>query len=209
MPVLESPVDLTDFPITHDFWIDETNNSKYHGFYDVFDGHHPGVDFGLPSGTPVNAALDGIVVRREVHPGMGNVLATRLGNIYVLSAHLREFCVDLGQIVKSGQLLAYSDNTGSATTTPHLHFELRDLCETELIKMVFKPEFGRSISRYREEFTYRINNSNQPKNLNNLALRYFGDTKYASFLRDRNPVFRDLALDSPLPHDQPLTIPNY
>lgn len=209
MPVLKSPVDLTKYPITHDFWVDETDNPIYRGFYDVFGGRHPGIDFNLPTGTPIKVALAGIVVRREFHSGMGNVLATRLGNIYVLYAHLQEFCVNLGQIVKSGQLLAYSDNTGSATTRPHLHFELRDLRETELIKMVFKPEFGSPISRYREEFTYRINNSNQSKNFNNLALRYFGDTKHASFLRDHNPVFRDLALDAPLPHDQPLTIPNY
>lgn len=154
MPVLEPPVDLARFPITHGFWVDESTNQDYRGFYDLFSGHHPGVDFDLPEGSPISASLAGIVVRKEFHQGMGNTLAIRLGNIYVLYAHLKEFCVELGQLIRPKQLIAYSGNTGAATTQPHLHFELRDLREKELTKMVFEPKFGKSLERYQPEFVY-------------------------------------------------------
>lgn len=208
MPVLEPPVDLTRFPITHGFWIDESNNPDFKDFYTVFDNHHPGVDFDLPENTSIKASTSGIVVRREFHQGMGNTLAIRLGNIYVLYAHLKDFCVDLGQLVRSEQLIGYSGNTGTATTGAHLHFELRDLREKELIKMVFEPKFGKPVERYQSEFIYRVNNDNQSKNFLILASRYFGDEKFAPFLRDKNPDLKDLPFDSPLPQGQPILIPS-
>lgn len=208
MPVLEYPVDEKLFPITHGFWIDESNNPDFKDFYTVFDNHHPGVDFDLPENTPIKASTPGIVVRREFHQGMGNTLALRLGNIYVLYAHLKDFCVDLGQLVRSEQLIAYSGNTGQATTAPHLHFELRDLREKELIKMIFEPKFGKPVERYQPEFNYHVNNDNQTKNFIILASRYFGDEKFASFLRDKNPDLRDLPLDSPLPQGAVIVVPS-
>lgn len=208
MPILEPPVDLTRFPITHGFWIDDSANQDYRGFYDLFDGHHPGVDFDLPEGSPIGASLAGIVVRKEFHQGMGNILAIRLGNIYVLYAHLKDFCVDQGQLVRSEQPIAYSGNTGQATTAPHLHFELRDLREKELIKMVFEPKFGKPVERYQSEFIYHVNNDNQPKNFLILASRYFGDEKFAPFLRDKNPDLRDVPLDSPLPQGAVIVVPS-
>lgn len=207
-PILEPPVDLAKYPVTHDFWVDESNNPEYQGFYTVFDNHHPGVDFNLPEGTPIQAALSGIVVRKEVHSGMGNVVATRLGNIYVLYAHLSKAEANLGEIVTAGEQIALSGNTGQATTRPHLHFELRDLRETDLKKMVFRPEFGKTINRYQPEFVYRINNENQPKTFNNLALRYFGSEKFAAFLRVHNPLLADHKPTDILPHGEKLKIPS-
>ncbi len=206
--LLEPPVDLDQYPITHGFWVDETNNPQYQGFYTLFDNHHPGVDFALPEGTPVTASLPGIVVRQEFHQGMGNVVATRLGNIYVLYAHLSEPKVDLSDLVSPGDLIGLSGNTGQATTRPHLHFELRDLRETELKKMVFEPKFNQPIDRYQPEFVYRINNDNQTKNFLVLAHRYFGSEKFAPFLRNHNPLFEGYKLSDPLPHGEKLVIPS-
>ena len=209
MPVLEPPVDLTIFPITHGFWIDESNNPDFKDFYTVFDNRHPGVDFNLPESTPIKASTPGIVVRREFHQGMGNTLAIRLGNIYLLYAHLKDFCVDLGQIVHSKQNIAHSGNTGTATTGPHLHFELRDLTKTPLKDSVFEPIFGKPIDRYASEFQYIVNNTNTQKTFLSLAIRYFGLPSYASLIRDHNPRLKDISFDSPLPQDQPVIIPNY
>lgn len=208
MLVLEPPVDLTRFLVTHGFWIDESNNPDFKDFYTVFDNHHPGVDFDLPENTPIKASTPGIVVRREFHQGMGNTLAIRLGNIYVLYAHLKDFCVDLGRLVRSEQLIAYSGNTGTATTGAHLHFELRDLTKSPLKDSVFEPVFGQEIKNFQPTFNYIVNNTNSQKTFVNLAVSYFGLPSYASLIRDHNPKLKDVSLDSPLPQDQTIIIPN-
>lgn len=207
MPILESPVDLVRFPITHGFWVDETKNPLYQGFYQAFAGHHPGVDFALPEGTPIKAALPGIVIRKELHPGMGNTLAIRFGNIYVLYAHLSKFLVDLGQIIQPGQLVAYSGNTGTATTGAHLHFELRDLSVVALKDSVFEPVFGKELARYRPTFTYITDNSDTAKTLVGLSLRYFGVPSFASHIRDNNPQLANLSFDEPLGGEQAVLVP--
>ena len=209
MPVLEPPVDLIRFPITHGFWIDESNNPDFKDFYTVFDNRHPGVDFDLPENTPIKASTPGIVVRREFHQGMGNTLAIRLGNIYLLYAHLKDFCVDLGQIVRPKQLIAYSGNTGTATTGAHLHFEMRDLSKAPLKDSVFEPIFGQEIKNFQPTFNYVVNSTNSQKTFTSLAVSYFGLPSYASVIRDHNPNLKDISLDSPLPDDQTIIIPNY
>ena len=208
MPVLEPPVDLIHFPITHGFWIDESNNPDFRDFYTVFDNHHPGVDFDLPESSPIRASLAGIVVRKEFHPGMGNTLAIRLGNIYLLYAHLKDFCVDLGQIVRPKQLIAYSGNTGTATTGAHLHFELRDLTKTLLKDSVLAPVFNQEIKNFQPTFNYIVNNTNPQKTFTSLAISYFGPPSYASLIRDSNPNLKDLSFDSPLPQGASILIPS-
>lgn len=208
MPTLEPPVDLIKYPITHAFWADETNNPQYRGFYDAFAGHHPGVDLAMPEGTPIKAAVPGIVVRREFHPGMGNILAIRLGNIYCLYAHLSKFCVDLGQSTRPKQLIAYSGNTGSATTGPHLHFELRDLIQASLKDSVFEPLFGKEFEKYLPTFTYIVDHDNTVKTLVDLSLHFFGVPSYASLIRDNNQELAHLPFDVPLPQGQPILIPS-
>ena len=208
MPILEPPVNPTRFPITHGLWIDESNNPDYKDFYTVFDNHHPGVDFDLPEGSPIRASLAGIVVRKEFHQGMGNILAIRLGNIYVLYAHLKEFRTDLGQLIRSGQLIAYSGNTGQATTAPHLHFELRDLTKIPLKDSVFEPIFSQEIKNFQPTFSYVVNNTNTEKTFANLAVRYFGLHSYASVIRDHNPDFKNLPFDSPLPQGASILVPS-
>jgi len=89
--------------VTQKFWENQKNNPNFANFYDLFDGHHPGIDTGLPIGTPLQSCFDGIVVRVEYHSGMGNVVSVRNGNILALYAHLSEISVSLGQIVKAGQ----------------------------------------------------------------------------------------------------------
>lgn len=207
-PILKSPVDQEVFPITHEFWVDESDNPQYKDFYTVFDNHHPGVDFGLPEGTKISASLPGIVVRHEFHPGMGNVVAIRLGNIYSLYAHLSQVLVNLSDLISEGQLIALSGNTGQATTAPHLHFELRDLRETDLKKMVFEPKFNQIVKLYQPSFIYKINNDNQPKTFQILAKRYFGAESFSAFLRTNNPLFEKYQLTDILPHGESLLIPS-
>jgi murein DD-endopeptidase MepM/ murein hydrolase activator NlpD len=117
-------------------------------------------------------------VRKEFHKGMGNVIATRNGNIYALYAHLSRSLKELGDKVEAGELLALSGNTGTATTYPHLHFEMRNLTKSVLSEMVFNPPFDKELSNYTEVFEHKIKNENTPKTLTNLSERYFGTDKY-------------------------------
>jgi murein DD-endopeptidase MepM/ murein hydrolase activator NlpD len=86
---------------------------------------HPGDDLPAPSGTPIHAAADGLVVAAGARGGYGNV--TVLDNGYSLGtvyAHQSRIDVAVGQLVKRGDVIGLVGSTG-LSTGPHLHFETR------------------------------------------------------------------------------------
>jgi murein DD-endopeptidase MepM/ murein hydrolase activator NlpD len=86
---------------------------------------HEGIDFVAEPGTPVIASAGGVVLTAESHPQYGNLIEIDHGNDFSSRyAHLSKFKVKVGQIIKRGQEIALSGNTGR-TTGPHLHFEVR------------------------------------------------------------------------------------
>ena len=88
-------------------------------------GRHTGMDFGVPSGTNVRAAANGIVTRVGGEGAYGNSVHIRHPDgTTSLYGHLSGYGVKVGQKVKSGQSIAKSGNTGRSTGA-HLHFELR------------------------------------------------------------------------------------
>lgn len=95
---------------------------------DPFSGEgalHTGVDISAPMGTPVHAAADGIVSRAEYFGGYGKLVVIDHGNgMSTRYGHLSRFNVVPGQEVRRGDIIAYSGQTGRATS-PHLHFEVR------------------------------------------------------------------------------------
>ncbi|MEK7470673.1 MAG: M23 family metallopeptidase [Patescibacteria group bacterium] len=193
--------------ISHSFGEDNTNDPIKKDFYKLFDNRHPGVDFSANTGTQVFASFPGIVVRKEFHKGMGNVLGIRNGNIVVLYAHLSEFSVKLGQIIKKGELIALSGNSGGATTEPHLHLEIRDITKSTLKDMVFDPPFGKEIE-IKPQFSYKVNNSGTVKTLRFLSIRYFGSEKYWGKIAEVNPKL-DTDPDITLSDGTIVLIPNY
>ncbi len=94
---------------------------------------HEGIDFGMPEGTPVISAHDGVVVRDLDNPVEGKnygiycVVWDTVQKCATYYCHLSSNVVSVGQKVVKGQLLGYSGNTGN-TTGPHLHF---NLCRTD------------------------------------------------------------------------------
>ncbi len=89
---------------------------------------HNGIDLGVSIGTPVKAVLSGIVVETgntDAYPGCysyGKWVLIKHGNgLASLYAHLSKINVSNGQKIKTGQVIAYSGNTGYSTG-PHLHF---------------------------------------------------------------------------------------
>ena len=93
-----------------------------------FPGHN-GIDYGIPNGTPINSAANGVVAAVSFeNGGYGNYIKIThkdsSKNYYTYYAHLSSAVVSAGQSVKAGQLIGYSNNTG-ASTGPHLHFGLK------------------------------------------------------------------------------------
>jgi murein DD-endopeptidase MepM/ murein hydrolase activator NlpD len=96
----------------------------------MWQSTHSGQDFAVASGTNVMAAHGGTVVKAGGNgagdgPAYGNAIVIRHGNgTYSQYAHLSRIDVRIGQIVKTGQHIALSGNTGNSSG-PHLHFEIR------------------------------------------------------------------------------------
>lgn len=86
---------------------------------------HAGIDIGVPIGTPVYALKDGVVIAAQSMSGYGNVVMINHGGITSVYGHNSSLAVSPGQVVKGGQLISYSGNTG-VSSGPHLHFEIRN-----------------------------------------------------------------------------------
>jgi murein DD-endopeptidase MepM/ murein hydrolase activator NlpD len=87
---------------------------------------HQGIDFGVPIGTPVFAAGDGVVEEARMASGYGRWLKIRhTGGWETGYGHLSGWAVRAGQRVHQGQVVAYSGNTGRSTG-PHLHYEVME-----------------------------------------------------------------------------------
>jgi murein DD-endopeptidase MepM/ murein hydrolase activator NlpD len=89
---------------------------------------HNGVDFAAPHGTPVKAALAGLVSatgNTDAVPGCYSygkwILLQHANGLSTLYAHLSSTNVTEGQTVVTGDIIGYSGNTGYSTG-PHLHF---------------------------------------------------------------------------------------
>jgi len=86
---------------------------------------HWGIDFGVPTGTPVFAAGDGTVIMAEKRISTGwTVVVEHLPGVYSLYYHLDALLAAKGETVRSGTLIARSGNTGLSTGA-HLHWEFR------------------------------------------------------------------------------------
>jgi len=90
--------------------------------------YHPGIDIGVPSGTPIRAAAAGTVIFTEPESssgGYGNYTCIdHGGGLSTCYAHQESFAVSAGQQVSQGQVIGYSDCTGYCFG-PHVHFEVR------------------------------------------------------------------------------------
>ena len=89
--------------------------------------NHTGTDYAAPTGTPIRAIGDGIIVFAGRKGGYGNVIDVRHRNGMVSRyGHMRNFATGMraGTRVTMGNTIGYVGSTGWATG-PHLHFEIR------------------------------------------------------------------------------------
>tara|TARA_R110000772_G_scaffold87772_8_gene182730 strand:+ start:2908 stop:3846 length:939 start_codon:yes stop_codon:yes gene_type:complete len=95
---------------------------------DPFNGElawHAGVDFATgETGVDVSSVASGVVTFAGERSGYGLMVEVNHGNGYeTLYAHNQELMVNPGDIIKKGQVLALSGNSGRSTG-PHVHFEI-------------------------------------------------------------------------------------
>lgn len=97
-------------------------------YYPSSGKFHGGLDYAIPSGTPVYAAADGVVMSTANLTGSyGTYVVIRHVNglqSYYAHGTYGSISVSPGQIVKKGQKIMLSGNSGNSSG-PHLHFEVR------------------------------------------------------------------------------------
>lgn len=97
-----------------------------YGYRPRFGRMHKGVDLRAAIGDTVRAAFSGKVrLTKYERGGYGFYVIVRHDNgLETVYGHLSRFLVKPEQVVKAGQPIALSGNTGGSTG-PHLHFETR------------------------------------------------------------------------------------
>jgi len=86
---------------------------------------HRGVDLGAPSGTPIYAPADGVVVERQWRTGYGRRIVISHGDgVKTAYSHLSRYgSAKIGSSIKKGEVVAYVGASGRVTG-PHLDYEL-------------------------------------------------------------------------------------
>ena len=85
---------------------------------------HNGIDISAPSGTPVIAPANGIVLEAKNWSGLGNVISIDHHNGFMTRyGHLKGFNVAAGDRVVRGQIIGFVGNTGRSTSS-HLHYQV-------------------------------------------------------------------------------------
>ena len=86
---------------------------------------HPGIDIGVPSGTPIHAADSGRVSIAGWVSGYGNYTCIQhTATLSTCYGHQSRIMVSVGQGVSQGQVIGLTGCTGLCFG-PHLHFEVR------------------------------------------------------------------------------------
>ena len=115
---------ISAIPPVNEGW----SSSNFGWRLDPFTGKHAmheGIDFVVPEGTSIKAVASGIVVFSEYHEQYGNMVEIDHGHdIVTRYAHASRLLAKVGQVVRSGQEIAKSGNTGRSTGN-HMHFEVR------------------------------------------------------------------------------------
>lgn len=121
---LTAPLRSTGGPLYKDYYmrpIDGGRRSQgLHG--------NNGVDLAAPTGTPIRASADGVVIIARssgYNGGYGSyVVVSHPNGTQTLYAHASRVTVSQGQAVSKGDTIALVGSTGKSTG-PHVHFEIR------------------------------------------------------------------------------------
>lgn len=102
--------------------------SKFGNRKDPFNSNksfHNGIDIAAPLDTPIYAAADGKVIRASENGGYGLFVHISHNETYeTFYAHLNHISVNVGDIVKKGDVIGGMGTTGRSTGV-HLHYEIK------------------------------------------------------------------------------------
>jgi murein DD-endopeptidase MepM/ murein hydrolase activator NlpD len=104
-----------------------TSHFSMHRFHPILKEYraHLGIDYGAPTGTPVQTIGDGKVIFAGAKGGDGNLVKIQHTNGYTTYyMHLSKILVRNGQRVEQGQSIGLVGMTGLATG-PHLDFRIQ------------------------------------------------------------------------------------
>src|SRR5271170_6928317 len=104
-----------------------TSHFSAHRFHPILKEYRPhlGIDYGAPSGTPVQTIGEGRVIFAGMKGGAGNLVEIQHTNGYTTYyMHLSRVLVRSGQRVEQGQSIGLVGMTGLATG-PHLDFRIQ------------------------------------------------------------------------------------
>src|SRR5215204_5209754 len=91
----------------------------------AWESCHPGIDIGVPAGTPIQAAAAGTVSIAGPNGGYGNYTCIQhAGPLSTCYAHQSSIAVSVGEQVSQGQVIGTVGCTGLCFGD-HLHFEVR------------------------------------------------------------------------------------
>ena len=126
---------MTYIPPTTEGWTSQKFGTNPGGYNPA--GGHTGEDIAIPVGTPLVAMADGVVVHVGYFEGSysdnpwwimpsfaGFVVTVDYSDYLSHYAHCSGSPVLSGKRVRQGDVVAYSGNTGSATSGPHCHWEV-------------------------------------------------------------------------------------
>lgn len=130
LPVTNLP-NRTPTPIEDGWSVKRTQVRDFRGGALTYDSHN-GTDFGIPVGTRVAAAADGVVLRvsTELHRGGLKVFVDHGDGLVTTSNHLGRALVRAGDRVRRGQVVALSAYSGLDSlvsfpwVVPHVHFNV-------------------------------------------------------------------------------------
>jgi murein DD-endopeptidase MepM/ murein hydrolase activator NlpD len=109
-------------PLKEIFITDEYGYSRKTGAYSI---PHKGVDYRATEGTPVTAMNRGVVRIAKTYRNYGKTVVVDHGlGLMTFYMHLSKINVNAGELVKPGQLIGLSGQTGYAETS-HLHLTVR------------------------------------------------------------------------------------
>lgn len=90
-----------------------------------YESKHYGLDIAMPENSPVHSISEGIVVFAEWTSETGFVIILEhLNGLTSIYKHNSSIIKTQGDRIETGEIIAFTGNTGSLTTGPHLHFEL-------------------------------------------------------------------------------------
>jgi murein DD-endopeptidase MepM/ murein hydrolase activator NlpD len=108
-----------------DRWVRPGNGRFTSGFKMRWGRQHKGIDLAAPTGSPIRAAADGVVIYAGPMQGFGRLVLIRHSSSLVTAyGHMSKYKTHVGAHVKAGEVIALVGSAGHSTG-PHLHFEVR------------------------------------------------------------------------------------